>query len=166
MGITLVKAKKMDDKHAQAYLMFLEGKSYREIGLALSCHAQTAARWVKDYRDDLTKMSLETARDEQAIELDRLNTYTKILEDTLRHHCEDAIDPETGKLYRDGVRSKVAVIQTLLRVSDQRVKLRGLHKVIQVQMTEAVELSQMDIADMEQADVINLITSYVREDKD
>jgi uncharacterized protein YjcR len=48
VGITLVKAKKMDDKHAQAYLMFLEGKSYREIGLALSCHAQTAARWVKD----------------------------------------------------------------------------------------------------------------------
>ncbi|MGL5074478.1 MAG: hypothetical protein ACRDBG_01375, partial [Waterburya sp.] len=101
----------------------------------------------------------------QAIELDRLNSYTKILEDTLRHHCEDAIDPETGKLYRDGVRSKVAVIQTLLKVSDQRVKLRGLDKVVQVQMTEAVELSQMDIADMDQVDVINLITSYVREDK-
>ncbi len=155
----------MDDKHAQAYLMFLEGSTYRDIGLALSCHPQTAARWVKDYRDDLTKMSLETARDEQAIELDRLNAYTKILEDTLRHDCDDAIDPETGKLYRDGVRSKVAVIQTLLKVSDQRVKLRGLDKVTQVQMTEAVELSQMDIADMDQADVINLITSYVREDK-
>lgn len=153
-----------DDRRAQAYLAFLEGKTYKAISTQLNIHPQTAARWVKDYRDELQSIDLVTIRDEQATELDRLNHYTEVLEKTLRTSCDDATDPETGKLYRDGVRSTVSVIQALLRVSQQRVALRGLDSVVQIAKTEAVELSQMDIADLNQEDVINLITSYVRKD--
>lgn len=152
------------DRQAQAYLAFLEGKTYRDISTQLNIHPQTAARWVKDYRDELQSIDLVTIRDEQAAELDRLNHYTEVLEQTLRTSCNDAVDPETGKLYRDGVRSTVSVIQALLRVSQQRVALRGLDTIVQIAKTEAVELSQMDIAELNQEDVINLITNYVRKD--
>ena len=139
----------------------LLGKSAYQLALDFKTDVLSIEKAVSEILEEIRGTCKLTAKQRLSFELERYDRWTEVLEKELKNNCEDVIDPETGKVFRDGNRCKNLTIANLLRISIERSKLLKLTSLEEDVKTEAQQLfeSIKDI-DLDGLETIEDILEY------
>jgi hypothetical protein len=145
------------------YRAKLQGQSSLQLALDFGTDHQTIDRIVAEVVEEIRTSIRLSVRQQRQLELDRIDTYTSELEHKLRTQCDDVMDPESGKIYRDGVRATTSVIRLLLDLSKQRALLLKLADIEDDVKSEAsILFDSLSSVDLDGLETIDDILEYNR----
>lgn len=139
----------------------LKGASIIQLSITFNITAEDVHEAIADTLIKIVesnRLSLKQLRD---LELERLDYMTAVAEEQLRTSSDDILDPESGKLLRDGLRSKIALLRTLLDISKQRAVLLQFNSLKEDVKTESARLfDQLKSVDLESIDSLEDLLEF------
>jgi transposase-like protein len=108
-----------------AYTLHCQGYSYDRIGYELGCAKSTAWSWVKEAQQEMLLAQQQNLNILRNDAIATINDLMKRRYEDFKEACD--LISEEGRLYRDGVRARGAIVQDILKLVQERNKLLGLY---------------------------------------
>ncbi|MGL6339831.1 MAG: hypothetical protein ACRC80_11900, partial [Waterburya sp.] len=115
---------------AKAFDLFIEGFSVEDIAIKLKIDPLSVASLVSDGRISYARSLPHTLTDRQIDQLSALNKL--IFNCYFDLNNSNDVFGEDGKLYRDGIKSRNLITQTLLKLLQEKAKLLGLNDPLEI----------------------------------
>ena len=131
-------------KQNEALLMRMRGISFDAIGYKLGISRTTAFTYVKDALDTYNQDTQEDIKDSIALHLATKDELLSRLFTDL-DNCSDIEDPETGRLLRDGIRTKQPIYANIIKTLAEIAKIKGLYSPEKFETTSTIKDDQIVI---------------------
>ena len=152
----------IEAEETQAYEMRLNGHSLAEIAARLKVSIQTASNRVNNAMERINEVDAMNLVNMRTMEVARLDKIFAGLWQDFRDAI-DITDPETGRLLRDGILARNQIRDRMIKVIDMRTKLLGLSEIPVVHKSEASELLEMDLDNMDTDNIEALLLAMSAE---
>ena len=127
-------------KQFELFKKRLEGTTIQQLSLDFKIARSEVEEIIAAVTQEIVDACTLSLKQKRALELERLDYWTNTLERALQNDCDDAVDPETGRVYRDGVKSKALIVSKLLDLSKHRTVLLKLVDIEEDVANEAAQL--------------------------
>ncbi|MGK7894925.1 MAG: hypothetical protein AB4372_15225 [Xenococcus sp. (in: cyanobacteria)] len=153
-----------EELEVQAYDLFVKGYSYSQIAYELKVAKSTAHSYVVIKQQELRELCNQELIDARNLEIARLDDNLKRLYEELEQ-AEDIIDPESGRMYRDGVKARAVILGLIQKNIDMRCKILGLYapeRIEQSITTDSNTTIEIDYEAMSQEELEQAFADQMR----
>ncbi len=147
------KQAEREDKIFKAWILKTQGRTLKEIGMALQCAESTAWNYVKTASDRGLERLVDRVTTDKLAMVDLLDNLVAQCFDAMK----DAVDvmDDNGRLYRDGIKTRSYLRQEILKHLDMKAKILGFYatdKIEQIieekraaqELQDSVDANSMD----------------------